>query len=646
MNIHERYALFQDEAVAAILEDFADQPSGRFMLVVPTGGGKTWTAVRSIYEILQAGTLAAGAEVVWVAHRAELLTQAGDTFDEVATHLGVASIRGAVRFSMLSAIKKTLSAAGGELRLAIIDEAHHGAAPSYQPLFDDARLGVLGLTATPSRHDGLPLRFERESYSIGFPDLIEKGVLIRPEVIRVEAPRVEGITSIGGDADLSALNTEQRNRLVLKTLLGRPSDFQKVIIYAASAENARSLYEMAKASKLGDEYQAVGYILGGERACFDFSTSSEVRNEDRRDFIEAQKAFSRSVLINVDVLTEGYDDPTTNVVVMARPTQSKLVYMQAMGRAVRLDKNNEDKRAFVVEIVDDLPNIRYRIDNRWLFSDISDVLEPQVEDRYYPSLEALPAHIESVFDEMHVPKVRRWLPETTERDRVTMLLFKVYERGGRYSHVPIVITNGTRRQVANFHNFFAQRMAKLKGGSIEAGYNAIRSELEGIPALAGEDRRRIVFNAFENAYDALDDLPDGDPIRAGYPWMTFIAFRLRREEADLDAGLLDFTEEMLNRDRIRDRLRAGEFEDGFVLLKLPLPLSAFWGRVVPPSEAEAMHRLVAALTTHRDLEDALGQWTAVVQVLGATTFPLEQMFRDSPLTIVREQLDYFRTLSK
>jgi len=445
---------------------------------------------------------------------------------------------------------------------------------------------------------------------------------------------------------LNALNTEERNRLILKTLLARPDEFQKVIVYAVGTEHARSLYTLAKDSKLRDHYQSVGYILGGERVRFDCETGFELRNEDRDDFIAAQKEFSRAVLINYDVLTEGYDDPKVNVVVMARPTRSKLVYMQAMGRAARLDPDNEDKRAFVVELVDDLPNIRYRIDNRWLFSDISDVLEPEVEDRHYPSFEALPTSINDVFDEKDVPDGLRSIPEITERDRVSMLLFKVYKSGGNFSHIPIVITNATRQRVANFHNFFAQRMAKLDGVAIERAYDAVRAELDGIPTLSDPHSRRLVFNAFENAHQALGDLSKSDPIRAGYPWMTFVAFRLRREEADLDPELLTFTEDMLNRDRIRERLKAGEYEDGFVLLKLPLPLRGFWGRVVPPLEASVLHELVDALVAHRPLHEAQAQWAAVVRVLGGATFPLEQRFKDSPVTIVREELDYFRVLTK
>ena len=106
--------------------------------------------------------------------------------------------------------------------------------------------------------------------------------------------------------------------------------------------------------------------------------------------------------MNVDVLTEGYDDPSVNTIVMARPTRSKLVYMQAMGRAIRHDPNNDAKTAYVIEIEDTLPNIRYRIDNRWLYAEISDALEPAVEDREYADVNGLNELLKGIYEQYGV----------------------------------------------------------------------------------------------------------------------------------------------------------------------------------------------------------------------------------------------------
>ena len=63
--------------------------------------------------------------------------------------------------------------------------------------------------------------------------------------------------------------------------------------------------------------------------------------------------------------------------------------MQAAGRALRINPDDSAKIAHIVEVVDELPNIQYRIDNRWLFAEISDWLEPEVVDRYYSGPEEL-----------------------------------------------------------------------------------------------------------------------------------------------------------------------------------------------------------------------------------------------------------------
>lgn len=77
-------------------------------------------------------------------------------------------------------------------------------------MFDRPGLGILGLTATPSRHDGQPLQFTRESYSIGFPDLVSMGVLLRPNVIQVDGGTYD-ISDIGNDSDaLEVFNNTQR----------------------------------------------------------------------------------------------------------------------------------------------------------------------------------------------------------------------------------------------------------------------------------------------------------------------------------------------------------------------------------------------------------------------------------------------------
>lgn len=158
------------------------------------------------------------------------------------------------------------------------------------------------------------------------------------------------------------------------------------------------------------------------------------------------------------MLTEGYDDPTVNTVVMAAPTRSKLIYMQAIGRCIRVDKENALKKAFIVEVEDDLPNIRYRINNRWLFSEISDSLEPAVEDRVFSSGEEFKCVIGEILSKYNIKRDGLVIPKWDKTMRYSLLLFRYYVGKGEYHHLPIFIDGHNRSAVSNWFNFLSERL--------------------------------------------------------------------------------------------------------------------------------------------------------------------------------------------
>lgn len=643
MSAEERYDGFQQEAVNSIVADFKERPAGRFLLVIPTGGGKTYTAVKAVSKLYDTGHLAKSDRVLWVVHRDELRSQASDTFRDFATKAGRPELPEHVDVVMLSAVKEYLLQ-NPTVRIAVVDEAHHVAAASYQPLFERRELGILGLTATPSRHDGKPLQFDRESYSIGFPDLIDIGVLLRPEVIKIDGGKYD-IDDIGVDsAALEALNNVERNTRILGALNENQAKLHKVIIYVGTKQHAQDLFALLKASPFAGSYESIGMILGGERRRFIPSENAEFR-EDRAVFIKAMKDSIRALLVNVDVLTEGFDDKTVNTVVMARPTNSKLVYMQAMGRAVRLDPANPEKAAYVLEVTDDLPNIRYRIDNRWLFSDVSDALEPEVVDLAYPSFERLPGRLLEFFKENNVPEEARALPAFNSRDRVTVLLFKVYSGGGAFYSIPVVIVNDTRQAAANFFNFLSARMKTLVGMAPEEVIASVKASIDRFPVLANKSYRKNVLGAMDNAWYLIDGSAN-DTIRTGRPWITFASFRLRAEASSLTPDLVAFTEDMVNRDWVRETLLMKSYTNEYVLVRLPLPLKGTWGSIFPPQEFEGIRATVDRLKNYADEPDALAQWKASVDVMGSATLPVETRHQQGLTTIVRESLDYFRPLAR
>ena len=254
----------QQPAVANIVSDFSKNPRGRFLLVIPTGGGKTFTAVKAVNQMFETGTLSPQQDrVLWTAHRGELISQAVDTFKRFEDlYPNRTSYLNNVDFSMIGAADEHLGA-NNNAKLVVLDEAHHAALKnfSYGPIFSRKNVGILGLTATPSRHDGAPLDFERESFSIGFPDLVKKGIVRKPEIRKVQGGTYT-FTNIKDDESLEQLNNQERNQKIIAKLLKHSDEYKKVIIYVGTTKHVVSLYEQLLSSSLKDKYNSIAWITG------------------------------------------------------------------------------------------------------------------------------------------------------------------------------------------------------------------------------------------------------------------------------------------------------------------------------------------------------------------------------------------------
>ncbi len=619
-----RYDEFQLEAVAAIVEDFKTQRNGRFLLVIPTGGGKTYTAVKAVNQLFLERVLTEATDnVLWVAHRQELLEQAKDTFARFGARFPSArSFAKNVIFQMISSAHRAL-AEDPSIRMVVIDEAHHGAANSYQPLFSNPRIGVLGLTATPTRHDGKPLDFSRESYSIGFPDLVDRGIILRPEVRTVDGGTF-GILDLDNTRDLEQLNTEARNRQIAQALLASPDDYAKVIIYVGTKQHAEDLTEALRATPLRARYESIAYVHGNKNSA----------GVDRAIFLAQEKKRTRSILINVEVLTEGYDDPKVNTVVMATPTRSKLVYMQAMGRAIRRDPNDDLKQAFVIEIQDKLPNIRYRIDNRWLYSDISDALEPAVRDIAFGDVTEFHAELGKLYDEFRVPSNERALPLLKDGVRYGLLLFKVYRGPNDHTHTALLIDNSNRLAVTNFYNFLSERMTVLARDHVNSAAALAMARADCVVPPVPNATQRLIYDAMCNCVSAAPD------IAAAMPWITFVAMRLRRELNTLPQDLLDFLEGMINRDEIIETILRREFLPDSILLRVPLPLVGSIGRILTAPEWAAVDAVIAGLRNIKETAAGSDHRPAVRNLLDGHILPLPVGDAPSLVLIARSPEPY------
>ena len=370
--------------------DRADTPR-RALLVLPTGAGKTHTAV----SWLMKNVLSEPSErpILWIAHRAELLQQAAKTFNELRclarrkNPLKLRCISGAHGKPITALLKpvdislctiQSMSTQKGQdvVRaffeknkhcVIVIDEAHHAAAQSYRnavsPVLRRRNVEILGLTATPTRTikaevDRLKRIFSQGIvYQIDQPTLIERGILSRPicSTVRTGLNFDRHLTikelkflKTFGDLPESILHKiashGPRNKLIVNHYLQHRQTFGQTLVFATGIGHC---YALAKHFK--DKGISADYVASVRN---DRSTNEEVVERFRRKKID--------VLINVMLLTEGVDLPNTESVFLARPTSSEILMRQMVGRGMRGPKAGGGAEVRIVSFCGSLGTI-YRL---------------------------------------------------------------------------------------------------------------------------------------------------------------------------------------------------------------------------------------------------------------------------------------------
>jgi hypothetical protein len=320
--------------------------------------------------------------------------------------------------------------------------------------------------------------------------------------------------------------------------------------------------------------------------------------------------------------------------------------MQALGRAVRRNPNDPLKKAYVVEVVDELPNIRYRIDNRWLYADISDALEPAVEDlKFSNTIEFKEAFIK-LYKKFKTPARYQEFPEYDEDTRYSILFFKQYIGPNDYIGFPVVITNDNRIKVSNMFNFISERMRSFRSKKYhyEAVFRMIGSD--GVDLIKDYNNRRLIFDAMTNASATCteDENKLDEFIKIGYPWLTFVSLNYRKKEIDVPEAWMEFIEEMINRDEILELLISKSYEKISILVRFPLPLGFFIGKILTINEFSEVKDTVAKL---EDLKNELGSSDHIHEVdnvVGKAILPIEVMLSKSLPLIVRDNINYYLEL--
>lgn len=332
---------YQFEATAAI-EKGLDEGIHQQLLSMATGTGKT-VVFTKLYEQLK-GRLPG--QMLILAHREELIDQARTKMQDINPNLKVDKEMAEHKADPSTAHVVVASVATlgrkGNTRLAkynwdnfdklICDEAHHSVADSYRFIFDNAGVLrpsynglLLGVTATPNRGDGKALAeiYKKVVYTYTLRQAIEDGWLVDVRGVRVYTKTsLDGVKTVAGDFNqemlAEAVGTPYRNKLIVDTWLQKGENRQ-TIVFAADIKHAQDLAK---------EFQDAGVMA---EAVWGDDTDRATKLQMHRDKI-------LQVIVNVGVLTEGYDDWQIGCVVLGRPTKSPVLFAQMIGRGTRLQE--------------------------------------------------------------------------------------------------------------------------------------------------------------------------------------------------------------------------------------------------------------------------------------------------------------------
>ena len=318
---------YQREAMDAVISQW-DSGVSKTLLVLPTGCGKTIVFAKVTEQCVMRGD-----RVLILAHRGELLEQAADKIKKATglcsavekaeeSCLGswyrvvVGSVQTLMRDKRLSMFERN------HFDTIIIDEAHHSISDSYQNIlgyFSDAK--VLGVTATPDRGDmqNLGKVFESLAYEYTLPRAIKEGYLSPIKAVTIPLDLdLRGVSTQAGDFKASDIDS------ALDPYLFQIADEMKN--YCKDRKTVVFLPLVKTSQKFRDILNSKGFKAA------EVNGSSDDRSEVLKDFENGRY----NVLCNSMLLTEGWDCPSVDCVIVLRPTKVRGLYCQMVGRGTRL----------------------------------------------------------------------------------------------------------------------------------------------------------------------------------------------------------------------------------------------------------------------------------------------------------------------
>ena len=319
---------YQEEARKAVWAEWDEKGIKNTLLVLVTGGGKTIIFSKIIEDCVRRGE-----RVLVLAHRGELLEQAADKLARsTGLQCAVEKAEQTCMGSWFRVVVGSVQTLQREKRLAqfpadyfdtiIIDEAHHALADGYQRVlehFPAAR--VLGVTATPDRGDmkNLGQVFESLAYEYTLPRAVQEGYLAPIKALTVPLKLdISGVGIQNGDYKAGEVGTALEPYLhQIAEVIARECAQRKTVIFLPLVKTAQKMRDILRSHGMkADE-------VNGE-------------SPDRAEILARFDRGETNVLCNAMLLTEGWDCPSVDCIVVLRPTKQRGLYCQMVGRGTRL----------------------------------------------------------------------------------------------------------------------------------------------------------------------------------------------------------------------------------------------------------------------------------------------------------------------
>lgn len=315
---------YQRAAVADLVRMFRRRR--RVLMVSPTSSGKTVMAVHFLKRYPKT-------RVLWVTHRLILLRQAreqlvaaGVPVSDIGMFTGVEKQNPDARILLASVDMWRQRQLPAGIKWIVIDEAHRAAAASYRAIVDEApKARLLGLTATPIRMDRSPLGdlFDELLVAATPTLLMQAGFLPIPKCYGIEEGRARAITKSlkSGGGDYTPSSAAKAMRTMYGDIVAevkRLSDGKGTLVFAVDRVHGERLRKRFLAARLKAEY-------------IDGLTD----DVERTAIIGRLESGETQIVVNIEVLCEGFDCPPVKCVVLARPTRSLTRLLQQCGRAGR-----------------------------------------------------------------------------------------------------------------------------------------------------------------------------------------------------------------------------------------------------------------------------------------------------------------------